>query len=269
MLNYCSILSDICCLCIVHLVFYSLLRFRVLLTTIHLEPDRVEDIVLACCVLHNLMRTKYPILTINLLDVEDPLTHQVTSGAWRSNTTLENLEVMKGNNMTKAAKAQRDYLRDYFQSPEGAVSWQDSMIWLHRPMTSSPVVLLNRIPTGYLLLTMNQLNFEGWRSRDTQSETRSLDVQYYCEHGTQCYGGIVWTSAVAVSLPQGIHVTHIPKRRGERRRRNGWWLHITRADKKCQNCSLYLMVPSLFSLETSQRFSQTDSAPPYANFCAM
>jgi hypothetical protein len=103
-------------------------RFRVLLTTIQVTPERVQVIVLACCVLHNMLRTRAPNLTNNLVDREDPVTHAVIPGVWRNDEALLSLEVMKGNNATKAAKAQREYLLEYLNSPAGSVSWQDNMI---------------------------------------------------------------------------------------------------------------------------------------------
>ena len=98
------------------------------MSTILVSPDRVETIVLACCVLHNMLRTRYPTFTQGLLDNEHADTHAVTPGIWRDEAALRNLETMKGNNATKAGKAQRDYLCTYFNSHAGSVSWQDKMI---------------------------------------------------------------------------------------------------------------------------------------------
>jgi hypothetical protein len=82
---------------------------------------------MAACVLHNLMRLRYPGLQQNLLDREDPETQEVIPGIWRQDQQLPNLEALHGNNTTKAAKAQRDYLRSYYNSPVGRVEWQDRM----------------------------------------------------------------------------------------------------------------------------------------------
>ena len=91
-------------------------------------PARVESIVNACCVLHNLMRIRYPTHQNQLLDREDPNTHQVTPGAWREDEDLTALEALHGNTSTKAAKTQRNYLRQYYNSPVGSVPWQNDMI---------------------------------------------------------------------------------------------------------------------------------------------
>ena len=58
-------------------------RFRCLLTTMPTKTNTVESLVLACCCLHNLMRIRYPTTQNNMLDHEDPVTHQVNPGAWR------------------------------------------------------------------------------------------------------------------------------------------------------------------------------------------
>ena len=83
---------------------------------------------MACCVLHNLLRSRYPRLTVSLVDTENPETHTVNPGAWRREPPLVNLEVARGNTATNAGKAARDYLRAYFMSDAGRVLWQDRMI---------------------------------------------------------------------------------------------------------------------------------------------
>ena len=83
---------------------------------------------MACCILHNLLRSRYPRLNVSLVDTENPDTHNVTPGAWRREPALANLEVVRGNTATNAGKAARDYLRAYFNSDAGRVEWQDRMI---------------------------------------------------------------------------------------------------------------------------------------------
>jgi hypothetical protein len=100
----------------------------VLLTNILVTPDRAEIIVLACCVLHNMLRTRHPNFTQHLLDQEDEDTHRFIPGSWRSDDTLKSVTVLRGNNTTQAAKSQRQYLCDYLNSPLGSVSWQGDMI---------------------------------------------------------------------------------------------------------------------------------------------
>jgi hypothetical protein len=83
---------------------------------------------MAACVLHNFIRKKFPKMTNNLLDHEDPNSHDIIPGAWRQDVSLCSLTPMRGNNMTQMAKAQRDYLAQYFTSEAGRVSWQDTKI---------------------------------------------------------------------------------------------------------------------------------------------
>lgn len=97
------------------------------LGNIGIDHEKVPDVVLAACALHNFLRTKLPTYTNNLLDQEDPETHVVVPGAWRADSNLEDLDNLRGNTSTAEAKRQREILRDYVNGP-GAVSWQDRMI---------------------------------------------------------------------------------------------------------------------------------------------
>lgn len=102
-------------------------RFRFLHTILQQNTSSIESIVLAACVLHNLMRTRYPRLTNTLVDQEDSRTHDLIPGQWRTDESLLGLAHMRGNNMTRASKGQRDYLKTYYNGP-GRVPWQDRMI---------------------------------------------------------------------------------------------------------------------------------------------
>ena len=104
-------------------------RFQCLLTTMKQDPNTVQSIVLACICLHNLMRTRYPGLQNAALDQEDNL-HAVIPGAWRDGRDVPDMDHIGGGNnrATRAAKAQRDYLKEYYNSPVGAVPWQLNMV---------------------------------------------------------------------------------------------------------------------------------------------
>lgn len=102
-------------------------RWRVLLSHMLITPERAELIVLACCALHNFLRTRLPTFTNHLLDREDEESHEVIPGAWRLDENLMNLAVLRGRNASKAAKAQREYLCAWVNGP-GAVAWQDRMV---------------------------------------------------------------------------------------------------------------------------------------------
>ena len=54
-----------------------------MLRTMQVQPDTAQKIVLASCVLHNMILTRYPRQIAAEVDREDPLTHEIIRGAWR------------------------------------------------------------------------------------------------------------------------------------------------------------------------------------------
>ena len=84
--------------------------FRCLLSTMQQHPHRGQFITMACCVLQNLLQTWYPTLAASLLDREDPVSHQLITGAWREDDALVGLELIGRNTSAKVAKVQRNYL---------------------------------------------------------------------------------------------------------------------------------------------------------------
>jgi hypothetical protein len=71
---------------------------------------------------------RYPSLQNETLDQED-INHDVVPGAWRENANLTEMNNTVGcNRATKLAKAQRLYLKHYYNSAIGAVPWQNNMI---------------------------------------------------------------------------------------------------------------------------------------------
>jgi hypothetical protein len=107
-------------------------RFRVLLTTMCHEPDTVRLIVSTCCVLHNLMRTRYPTLQNRLLDRDGP-NQEVIPGEWREGRNLEDTQyrnVQGPNRASREGKAQRNLLKHWCNSPVGSVSWQERTVML-------------------------------------------------------------------------------------------------------------------------------------------
>ncbi len=62
-------------------------RFRVFLSPIRLSPEKVETIVLACCTLHNYLRSKNTSRNVytppGSFDNENTDTGSVTPGTWR------------------------------------------------------------------------------------------------------------------------------------------------------------------------------------------
>ena len=86
--------------------------------------------VMACCVLHNLIPTRYPSQTTNdkEVDCEDLNTHSIVHGAWRCDDNLFRLAPQQRNTSMNVTKQQRNDLRNYFNSSVGQLHWQDDMI---------------------------------------------------------------------------------------------------------------------------------------------
>ena len=107
------------------LSLYYFHRFRVLLSTMLLKPDRVEVVVMAACCLHNLLRSKNP--SAVEADTEDPITHDIIPGGWRGDRMLADIP-HRGGRGTSSSKEIRIALRNYFVSEAGSVPWQLSQI---------------------------------------------------------------------------------------------------------------------------------------------
>ena len=103
-------------------------RFRVFLSTICLDAEKVEKLVLAAICLHNFLLDTQP-MPLNLVDQEDDQ-HRVIPGTWRQDTgaALQDPAPTTTRNYALAAKVQRDMLKTYFSSPEGRVHWQDNVV---------------------------------------------------------------------------------------------------------------------------------------------
>ena len=95
-------------------------------TTMRQRPETIRAIVIACCILHNMLRSQR--IPRGLLDEEDA-NHQVIPGAWREgDVLLDGIGGGRGNRATNRAKQVREHLTEYYESPEGQVPWQDNMI---------------------------------------------------------------------------------------------------------------------------------------------
>lgn len=104
-------------------------RFRILLKTINLSPEKTTVIVRACCHLHNFLRQhKMEIFLQDSLDYENILTGDVEPGSWRNqDEKLGQLQPYQGRNSPVTAKEIRDHFCNYFNNA-GAVHWQDNLI---------------------------------------------------------------------------------------------------------------------------------------------
>ena len=104
-------------------------RFRVLKTPIAVCPEKVEKIVLACAVLHILLRKEAheEYLTPGMLDAEDEREGQVNPGSWRSETPMLPVQLAQPARYSTESKQIREQFNEYFQN-EGVVSWQYRMV---------------------------------------------------------------------------------------------------------------------------------------------
>ena len=110
-------------------------RFRIFMTPIGLIPEKVESITMACCTLHNYLRSRTEACALytppGSMDIEDPQTHVCQPGNWHNGpqpTGLATITRQGSNNYTLSAKNLRDQLCQYFNSKDGEVEWQKDMV---------------------------------------------------------------------------------------------------------------------------------------------
>ncbi|XP_028410490.1 putative nuclease HARBI1 [Dendronephthya gigantea] len=103
-------------------------RWRVFLTTIKVSPDKVTDIILAACCLHNYMVDKNKVNYTAAGDFESA-DHTLSPGTWRNDPILNGLQPTPMHNPPRNAKHQREVLTQYFNN-SGSVPWQDNIIRL-------------------------------------------------------------------------------------------------------------------------------------------
>ena len=106
--------------------------FRIFFTKISIDPHFVKLITLACCILHNLLRTlsKDSYTPRNFVDYVDDQ-GRVTDGQWRNegqSLYLSSLNSIQGRKSTYEAEDVRNRLEEYFQM-NGAVQWQYQHIY--------------------------------------------------------------------------------------------------------------------------------------------
>ena len=102
------------------------------MSPINLVPEKVETITMACCALHNFLRSRTDVyIPPGSVDKEDSDSCYSTRGvASRSsiNSGLVPLARQSSNTYSKMAKDLREQSCDYFNTKEGEVSWQEKMI---------------------------------------------------------------------------------------------------------------------------------------------
>ena len=101
-------------------------RWRVFLTAIKVNPDKVTDIIFAACCLHNYMVNKNKSTYLSAIDQEN-VDHTVSAGVWRNYPCLNDLQPTTVHNPPRNAKVQHDLLTTYFNN-HGAVPWQNRMV---------------------------------------------------------------------------------------------------------------------------------------------
>lgn len=103
-------------------------RWQALLTTLQQYPEVATVVVETAFCLYNLMRMRYPGLQNAQLDHEDA-NHKFVPGEWRRHAPMHELFwVREPNQVFTEAKRQWKYLRLHFNSPAGAVPWQNDML---------------------------------------------------------------------------------------------------------------------------------------------
>lgn len=89
-------------------------RFRVLLSTMYLDPKKASIVTLACCYLHN------------FLIEENGTNYLPGNGETLDTSTLVQLQRTKRKNNPTAAKAVRDSFADYYYSQERVQRYEES-----------------------------------------------------------------------------------------------------------------------------------------------
>ena len=104
-------------------------RFGVLKSRICLSPEKIDDVVMACCVLHNflIVKTSQQYTPQGSLDVEDPETHILETGLRPDGANIAAIAKGHTRNASTEAKRVRDLYTHYFNN-DGKVPWQDKII---------------------------------------------------------------------------------------------------------------------------------------------
>ena len=104
-------------------------RFRIFLAPINLHPHKVEKIVLAATVLHNVLVSENmsEYMPSGSIDREDINSGEIQQGSWRRETPLLNLNSGPRKKSPTDAKRIREQYCYYFNN-EGKIDWQDRML---------------------------------------------------------------------------------------------------------------------------------------------
>lgn len=107
-------------------------RFRIFHTSINLNLDNIDTVVLACCALHNFLRRKSPqkYTPPESMDRENISECTVELGERCHPELLHDLQCGSRGQILNSAIQVRDQFKDYFNN-EGSVPWQDKFISLN------------------------------------------------------------------------------------------------------------------------------------------
>lgn len=100
--------------------------FRIFFTKINLDPDTVKEITLACCILHNVLRTlsRDSYTPLNSVDYVDD--GNIIEGEWRNegqSPFLDKINNFSGRKKAYDAEDVRNKFKNFFQTV-GIVPWQ-------------------------------------------------------------------------------------------------------------------------------------------------
>lgn len=105
-------------------------RFRIFHRAIHLSPEKVRKVVLACCYLHNYIRKmrSNSYMPTGSVDMELVETGETILGSWRNEGfVVHPLDVSRNKHSSISATSVRDSYAEYFNGT-GAVAWQCKVI---------------------------------------------------------------------------------------------------------------------------------------------
>ncbi|XP_036343074.1 putative nuclease HARBI1 [Rhagoletis pomonella] len=101
-------------------------RFQIFQRNIDLPLDKIENLTLAACALHNFITTRDGFESIHL-DLEDTNTINLIEGSWRNEVALTSLQRSLANHSAVEGRTVREIYTKYFNTT-GSVPWQLSAI---------------------------------------------------------------------------------------------------------------------------------------------
>ena len=98
-------------------------RFRCLLNTLEVTPEKAVSITKACLTLHNLFRDRYGVTNVSVDEEDD--NQEMIPGQWRTDAVMHEVEAqLRAPRANAAGQALRTTLLHYFNSDAGSVPWQ-------------------------------------------------------------------------------------------------------------------------------------------------